>query len=188
MSALGVAANYVKYLAAMATAVPAYVLSAAAVNWTLEGPPFRQMLDPWVAFGVMLVLAQAVWAVQFGLALRLGPGGSRGVAIWFSLWAGAFAALALMANLFAGSPEDARMLLSVAALAIIGAFVARLMRPRRVTWGRVALIAAVWVPVLAVLPLLVQAGEMSSRLHGLMVLGLIATLGFVPMVRMERAP
>jgi hypothetical protein len=76
----------------------------------------------------------------------------------------------------------------MAGLAIIGAFIARMLRPRRVRLlGIVALTGAVWL-VLAGVIMAVGAGLVPSSWGATLIATLLATLGFVPFARLERAP
>ena len=186
MHAGGVGANYAKYVAAVITAVPAFQLGLWAGAEALRALPVAQPLGAGAQFQLALALALLAAVAQFVLALKLGKGASRPVIAWFAFWAAGWAALALMSVFYASAPRAGNPVLLSAAMAIVGAFGARIFAPRRVPWARVlGLALALWLLVGALFALLRQGLLAVEGLSLIMAL-VLGTLAFFPLARMER--
>lgn len=184
MLASGVGANYAKYVAAVLTAVPAFQLGlwAGAEVMRALAPP----MGAGAQFQLVLALAFVPAVAQFVLALKLGTGAARPVIIWFALWAAGWAILALMSVFFASAPGAGNPVLPAAAMAIVGAFGARILAPRRVPWARVLGIAlALWL-LIGALFALIRQGLLAVEGFTLIVALVLGTLCFFPLARMSR--
>jgi hypothetical protein len=187
MIAGAVIANYAKYLAAVATAVPAFQLGLWASAETMRAFHLATDLGAALGFQVVLALAFVPGTVQFALALKLGTGAPRLLVLWFAIWAAGWALLALLSAFFATAPQDGNPVLLAAAMAIVGAFASRIFAPRRVPWLRVlGLSVALWL-VVGGLFALIRQGHLLVTGFPLIIALTLATLCFFPLARMERA-
>jgi hypothetical protein len=186
MLASGVGANYAKYVAAVITAVPAFQLGLWWGADLIRAFPGLGGFGAGAEFQLVLALALVPGTAQFVLALKLGTGASRPVITWFAFWAAGWAALALMSVFFATAPQAGNPVLLAAAMAIVGAFGARIFAPRRVPWARVLGIAlALWL-LIGALFALIRQGLLAIEGVTLIVAVVLGTLCFFPLARMAR--
>lgn len=190
MTGAGILANYGKFFGCLVLGVVPGVVCGAVLLTLLLVPPRLAMEPVWVGFAAVAACALFSTAI-FGLALRSGPRTPRRVLALTALLVRAGAVVAFIPDLLRGrgSLRDLAIVLAAGLVFLLLLFpVCILLGARRVGWGRVVLAG-----------LLAFAAAAGGMLHVLwndrgamdgvwrLLLIALATLGFLPFARMERA-